>query len=224
MDYTQQVDAVTRSVFKDVVTLTNGKPARTISLRQTFPGTSQQHLWDVVTKPERLAVWFAPVSGDLRMNGRYSIKGNASGTVTECDPPGGFAASWEFGESNVSAVRVNIKPGKEDDPEAAGAAGATIELAHTFPIDSHWKKYGPGAGGVGWDMTLVGLALHLAGQPKPSEEEWRASAEAAAFTKRASERWRDAAIAGGEDAEWAKEACDRTTAFYIPGWEAKSTK
>lgn len=214
MDFTQQVDAVTRSVCKDIITLANGKPARTITLRQTFPATAD-HLWDVVTKPERLAVWFAPVSGDLRMNGRYSISGNASGTVTECDPPSGFAMSWEFGDA-ISAVRVNLK--KDDEKQT------TLELSHTFPIDDHWKKYGPGAGGVGWDMTLVGLALHLADLTKPSEEEWAASKEAANFTERASERWRDAAIAGGEKEEWAKEAGDRTTAFYIPGWEAKSTK
>ncbi|KAM3558191.1 hypothetical protein ARSEF4850_004727 [Beauveria asiatica] len=35
-------------------------------------------LWDALTKPERLATWFAPVSGGLRTNGRY-ITGNASG-------------------------------------------------------------------------------------------------------------------------------------------------
>ncbi|KAJ4163603.1 hypothetical protein LMH87_005323 [Akanthomyces muscarius] len=216
MDYTQQVEAVSRSVHKDVMTLANGKPARTIILRQTFPAPAAE-LWDVVTKPERLAVWFAPVSGDLRMNGRYAITGNASGSVTECNPADRFfALSWEFGET-ISAVRVHLTEAEDDGK-------TTLEVTHTFPIDSHWKKYGPGAGGVGWDMTLIGLALHLKGLSKPSSEDWAASKEAATFTEQASERWRDAAIEGGEDERWAKEAGDRTTAFYVPGWEAKSTK
>ncbi|XWW92406.1 hypothetical protein V2A60_000329 [Cordyceps javanica] len=220
MDYAQQVDAVSRSVFKDVVTLANGKPARTVCLRQNFSAPVQA-LWDITTQPERLAVWFAPVSGDLRMNGRYSITGNASGTVTECHPPQGFALSWELGEA-VSAVRVNLK---ELQGHGEGETTTTeLELLHTFPVDAHWNKYGPGAGGVGWDMTLVGLALHLAGLPKPSEEEWSTSKEAVSFTQRASERWRDAAIEGGEDAKWAREAGDRTTAFYVPGWEPGSSK
>ncbi|KAK8145175.1 hypothetical protein G3M48_004814 [Beauveria asiatica] len=33
-----------------------------------------------------------------------------------------------------------------------------------------------------------------------------------------------AAVQGGEDEAWAKEAGDRTTAFNVPGWEAGSLK
>ncbi|OAA73388.1 START-like domain protein [Cordyceps fumosorosea ARSEF 2679] len=211
MDYTQQVEAVSRAVAKDVVTLTNGKPARAIILRETFPAPVQT-VWDAVTQPESLATWFAPVSGDLRMNGHYSIMGNARGTVTECRPPEGFALSWELGEV-ISAVRVNLRAADDD-------AVTELELRHTFPVDAHWREYGPGAGGVGWDMTLIGLTLFLAGRPKPSEEDWAASREAAEFAERASERWRDAAIEGGEDEAWARKAGDKTTAFYVPGWKA----
>ncbi|PMB64210.1 hypothetical protein BM221_010004 [Beauveria bassiana] len=167
MDFTQQVDAVSRAVCKDVLTLASGQPSRTISLRQTFSTPrppDRAALWDALTKPERLATWFAPVSGDLRTNGRYNIAGNASGT------------------------------------------------------------YGPGAGGVGWDTVLLGLAMHLRGMAKPSDEEWAASDEAAVFAQRASDKWREAAVQGGEDEAWAKEAGDRTTAFYVPGWEAGSSK
>lgn len=213
MDYEKQVAAVSRSVYKDVITLTNDSPGRTVSLSQTFD-ISAEALWSAITLPERLAVWFAPVSGDLRLNGRYSVQGNASGTVTACEAPNGYALSWEFGES-VSAVRVALTTSEDD-------MRTTLELTHTFPVNDHWQKYGAGAGGVGWDMTLLGLAMFVAGVPKPSEEEWMASREAAVFTERSSEKWRDAAIEGGEDETWAKEAGDRTTAFYIPGWEAKT--
>lgn len=222
MDYTKQVDAVTRSIQKDVLTHANHRPTHTISLSQTFP-TDRETLWDAVTDPARLASWYAPVSGDLRVNGHYSITGNAHGQITECDPRRhhGYALSWEVGEA-ISAVRVTLDAaaGAERGSEAAEAATTTLTVAHTVPMDSHWSKYGPGAGGVGWDMTLAGLALHLAGLPKPSEQEWAASQEAAAFTERSSERWREVAVESGEDAKWAREAADRTTAFYIPGWES----
>lgn len=223
MDFTQQVDAVSRSVFKDVVTLASGKPSRTICLRQTFSTPrppDHAALWDALTKPERLAMWFAPVSGDLRTNGRYSITGNASGTVTECHPPRGFALSWEVGDI-ISAVRVNLESSSSSSPSDSDGK-TVVELRHTFPVDAHWKKYGAGAGGVGWDMVLLGLAMHLRGMVKPSDEEWAASDEAAMFAQRASEKWQEAAAQGGEDEAWAKEAGDRATAFYVPGWEASS--
>ncbi|KAM3475124.1 hypothetical protein MY8738_007547 [Beauveria namnaoensis] len=229
MDFTQQVDAVSRAVCKDVLTLASGQPSRTISLRQTFSTPrppDRAALWDALTKPERLATWFAPVSGDLRANGRYSIAGNASGTVTECHPPHGFALSWEVGDT-ISAVRVNLESSSSSSspPSSDGDDGKTVvELRHTFPVDAHWKKYGPGAGGVGWDMVLLGLAMHLRGMVKPSDEEWAASDEAAVFAQRASDKWREAAVQGGEDEAWAKQAGDRTTAFYVPGWEAGSSK
>ncbi|KAM3451494.1 hypothetical protein MY3296_005310 [Beauveria thailandica] len=81
MDLTQQVDVVSRSSKPSA----SGKPSRTIRLRQTFfPHhmlPTNAALWDALTKPERLATWFAPVSGGLRTNGRYSITGNASGVL-----------------------------------------------------------------------------------------------------------------------------------------------
>ncbi|KAM3497710.1 hypothetical protein MY10362_008945 [Beauveria mimosiformis] len=228
MDLTQQVDAVSRSVVKDVVTLASGKPSRTIRLRQTFStphAPDHAALWDALTKPERLATWFAPVSGDLRTNGRFSITGNASGTVTECHPPRGFSLSWEVGDV-ISAVRVNLESSSSSSSSSSPSDGhgkTVVELRHTFPVDAHWKKYGPGAGGVGWDMVLLGLAMHLRGMAKPSDEEWAASDEAAVFAQRASDKWREAAVQGGEDEAWAQEAADRTTAFYVPGWEAGSS-
>ena len=45
-------------------------------------------VWDACTNPERIPRWFVPVSGDLRLGGRYQIEGNASGTIERCDPAG----------------------------------------------------------------------------------------------------------------------------------------
>lgn len=87
-------------------------------------------------------------------------------------------------------------------------------MKHTFEVDEHWEKYGAGEGGVGWDMSLAGLSLYLDNKPRPTEEEWTASAEAKEFVMMASEAWLEASIQGGEDEGWAKAAAERTTTFY----------
>ncbi len=105
----------------------------------------------------RSAVRFALVLGDLCINGRYSITGKTRDTVTKRHPPEVSDLSWEFGEI-IGALRVHLKNTEDDDDRTT-----TLEVMHTFPVDGHWNKYGPGAG--------VGLALHLTGLPKPSLEE-----------------------------------------------------
>jgi hypothetical protein len=87
------------------------------------------------------------------------------------------------------------------------------------PVDDHWEQYGPGAVGVGWDMAMIGMTLHLAsgGRQVDAEEvaAWMASAEGLRFTSMSSDGWRDAHVAGGvttEDDAGAK--ADRTRAAY----------
>ncbi|KAK2595103.1 hypothetical protein QQS21_007188 [Conoideocrella luteorostrata] len=211
MDYNKQVSAVQRSVSKPS-TISNGKDARSISLTQSFP-TDPQNLWDAITKPDRLKAWFSPVSGDLHVNGAYSIEGNASGTILECEAPKRFALTWEFCEG-MSSVTVTLS----HEP----SSGTTLRLKHTFDVDDHWLQYGAGAAGIGWDMSFLGLAMHLRNLPKPSEDDWAASANAAEFTERSSVAWMIAAIRGGEAEDQAKAAAHNSTVFYLPGWESKT--
>jgi hypothetical protein len=37
--------------------------------------------WDGCPSLDRLPQWFLPVSGELRLGGRYQLEGNAGGTV-----------------------------------------------------------------------------------------------------------------------------------------------
>jgi hypothetical protein len=70
-------------------------------------------------------------------------------------------------------------------------------------VDEHWEKYGPGATGVGWNLGLVGLALHLSriGAEPFDEAACFASPEGRAFIAGSSEQWGRAAIAAGTDPE-----------------------
>jgi len=63
-----------------------GQPALVAIATRTYD-TTVEDLWNAITTPQRLARWFTPVEGDLRLGGRYQLQGNASGTITRCDPP-----------------------------------------------------------------------------------------------------------------------------------------
>ena len=202
MDFHSHLGAVTRSVA-DVER--NDKPARAVTLSRAYE-TDLEDLWDAVTNAERLPRWFAPVSGDLKLGGRFQVQGNASGTIEQCEPPRYFFVTWEFG-GDVSWVEVTL--------EAVDAETARLTLTHTCPVNDHWKKFGPGAVGVGWDLGLLGLALHLVGEREGFDENaFAASPEGKAFILGCAAGWGEAAVAAGEEPEHARASAERTGAFY----------
>ena len=80
----------------------------------------------------------------------------------------------------------------------------------------HWNEYGPGATGVGWEMGLIGLALHIAQptEPKPDEVAFATSPEGREFIAGSGEAWARAAIASGAAPDAAHAAASRTISFY----------
>jgi uncharacterized protein YndB with AHSA1/START domain len=179
------------------------------TISQSYP-TTVDDLWEACTQPERLERWFAPVSGDLRLGGRYQVEGNASGEVVACEPPRSFTVTWEFG-GDSSQLAVHLAP--EGD-----RARLTLQHEHTGEAGSEfWTQFGPGATGVGWDLALLGLALHLAtGQGRPEDPEaFARTAAAQEFIRTVSQRWGEASVRAGTPEEDATAAADRTTAFYL---------
>ncbi|WP_410808964.1 SRPBCC family protein [Micromonospora sp. 067-2] len=206
IDATEQINAVQRQVGSR--TLEAGE-ARVSTISQTYR-TTVEDLWDACTNAERIPRWFLPISGDLRLHGTYQLQGNAGGTIESCEPPHRLTATWEYG-GEVSWIEVRITPvGKEQ---------ARFELDHIAHVDQdRWTQFGPGAVGVGWDLGLLGLASYLAGDgsgvsPEQSVE-WSASDEGRRFMEASSQLWGEASIAAGTDADEAKAAAERTTAFY----------
>ncbi|GAA1945046.1 SRPBCC family protein [Amycolatopsis minnesotensis] len=185
--------------------------ARTVLLRRTYDATPED-VWDACTKPERLARWLGPVEGDLRLGGRFQVEGNAGGEILRCDAPNLLAVSWVFGENpatNTSEVVVTLSP----------ASGGTTEfqLEHVaVDVDpEHWAKFGPGAVGIGWDLSLLGLAAHLAKEESTlAPEELLQTPEALEFIKRSGHAWGAAHEAAGASPEEAAGARDRTVAVY----------
>ncbi len=195
----------------------DGKPAKRITAARSYP-TSVEDLWDAVTNQERLPRWFSKVSGELRLGGRFSIEGNADGEVLACDPPRSFEITWEFG-GGISWVVVELRgePGGDE---------AHLELHHIARVpaegedpegEAFWDQFGPGAVGVGWDLSLVGLDLHVGeGFDKDPADvaAWELSDNARDFVTRCSEGWPDAAIADGEDPDTARRRAAAVTHFY----------
>ena len=184
----------------------DGQPASAVTLARSYE-TTVQDLWDAVTNGERIPRWFLPISGQLELGGRYQLEGNAGGTISECERPSRLAITWEF-FGDVSWVDVQVS----DD----GAGRARLVLTHTARLSPHWDQYGPGAAGVGWELSFLGLALHVArpSDPKMDEAAFNASPEGKAFITGSSEGWGQAAIAIGTDPDAARAAARQTTAFY----------
>jgi uncharacterized protein YndB with AHSA1/START domain len=204
IEVNQQINAVRREVGSRVL---EAGEARTVTISQAYDAAIDD-VWDACTNPERIPRWFLPVSGDLRLHGRYQLEGNAGGTIERCDPPKSFAATWEYG-GNTSWIEVRLSA----EPEG----GTRFELEHTAHVDDRWGEFGPGAVGIGWDMGLVGLGLHLSsGQAVDPQEAaaWATSDEGKLFIALSSQRWCDAHIASGADEAAAQAAADRTTAAY----------
>lgn len=205
-DVKRHLGAVERSVAS---LERDGRAARAITLARSY-STRAGDLWDALTSPERIPHWFLPISGELELGGRFQFEGNAGGLVTACEPPSHFEVTWEFG-GLVSWVEVGVSE--------EGAGQARLTLTHIQHTSDHWSKYGAGATGIGWEMGLLGLALHIADPtaPKPDPAEFAASADGRALLVGSGEAWGEAAIAGGTDPETARERAARTTAFYTGG-------
>ncbi len=204
IDVDHQISAVRRTVGTRVL---DAGEARVLTISQRYDA-SVEDVWDACTNPERIPRWFLPVSGDLRAGGSYQLEGNASGTIERCDPPSSFFATWEYG-GEVSWIEVRVS---EQD------GGTRFQIEHIAHVDdTRWTEFGPGAVGVGWDLSLAGLALHLssgADNDPAAFAAWMGSDEGKEHMTRSSEGWRDASVAGGADEDWAREAAERTTAFY----------
>ena len=208
-DAKQHISTVRRTLADRVL---EAGEARVSTISQVYD-TDLDDLWDAVTRPERIPRWFLPITGELREGGRYQLEGNAGGTVSRCDKPHGFAATWEY-NGEVSWVEVRLT--------AEGDGRARFELEHVAHVaDEFWEQYGPGATGIGWDMGLLGLAMHLenpaAPLDRPAVNAWMASDEGKLLLRLSSDGWAEAAIANGADPATARERADRSYAAYTGG-------
>ena len=151
-------------------------------------------------QPDRIPRWLGPISGDLRLGGHDQLEGNAGGTIETCDPPRHLGVTWEY-EGGISWVDVHLAESGDD---------TTLRLEHfafTDDFADKWDEFGPGAVGIGWDLTLLGLAEHLATgadvNPDPTD------AAGVEFMRLSSDGWCRASIAYGTPPRQAEQAAAR---------------
>ena len=204
-DLTAELEGARRRVGAAEVPAGHG---HLVELRRVYDARVED-VWAACTEPERVSRWFVPVSGDLRLGGHYQIQGNASGEITECRPPHRLALTWVFG-ADVSLLTVDLTP--------LGDEKAELRLGHAVTDNDHWAQYGPGATGVGWDLTLLGLDTYLqTGEPLGDPETVQSDPAVLAFVRQSALEWGAAHRAAGASATTADEAAARTSAAYAPG-------
>jgi len=205
-DIVDQINDIHRKVGSR--TVPEGE-AHTVLLQRTYDAAVED-VWEACTDPERVSRWLLPVSGDLKLGGHYQLEGNAGGEILRCDPPELLKVSWLFGEDpDFSEVEVRLT--------AQGEEQTVFELEHVAVVPQEiWDQFGPGAVGIGWDLTALGLGLHLRRGPTGDLAAWRESDEAREFMTRSSEAWGAAYEASGAPSDVVEAAVRGTTGFYVP--------
>jgi hypothetical protein len=96
--------------------------------------------------------------------------------------------SWLFGpDPGFSEVEVRLTP------ENGGRT--LLQLEHVAVVPAEFQEqYGPGAGGVGWDLTLQALDWHLHGR-KFEVPEWESTLESKQAATHSARAWGDASLA-----------------------------
>lgn len=129
-----------------------GGPVRSVTLTLVTPRHLPSEVWDVIARPERLARWYGPVSGELRVGGRFRVEGEAAGTILACEPGRRLEFAWEAaGESGWVDIALSHY----------GGGGARLILTHSVRETDRWRTFGPAGIGVGWDLASHALVGHL---------------------------------------------------------------
>ena len=186
----------------------DGKPAKAVVASCTYD-TDPADLWDALTNPKRLPRWFAPVTGDLKLGGKYQVEGNAGGTITECEPREahrgdlGIHGRDELGQHHAH-------------PEGRRAPSSSSSTSpSSIPTGT---SSAPAPSASAGTSRFLGLAMYLADpdceEAAETTEAGPTGREAKDFIRDASDGWGQAAIGAGEDRTKALEAAESTRKFY----------
>ena len=83
-------------------------------------------VWDACTNPERLARWYVPVTGDLRVGGHFEQAMMGGGVIERCEAPRLLVASLGGG---ADELQLRLAPD--------GDERTVLELQHATTFDEH---------------------------------------------------------------------------------------
>ncbi len=208
MDIDAQLDAVDRGIATGT---REGADTYVQTVAQTYPAPIDD-VWDALTSAERLPRWFLPVSGDLRLGGRYAIEGNASGTVESCDAPEllrrdlGVRRRRHLGHRAPRRCRARGAP---------ASSSSTSPRAPTSAPRCGSSSARPRRASAGTRPCSGSRSTSRRGEVKPENaQEWLAGEEGIGFMRGSADRWAAAHVAMGADPDVARAAADTTFAAY----------
>ncbi len=177
---------------------------RSVLLRRSYEADIDD-VWDAITDPERMRRWFMPISGDLRVGGKFQLEGHAGGEILRCEKPTLLEAS--FGEAtSIVQVRLSSKDNQTTQ----------LELEHTVPAGPDPAGYVLSVG-PGWDGALLGLGIYFAGEVKGDPRDMVNSPIVIEFTAMSIGEWQAALVAeGAVSTEDIEAAVRMSTAHYVP--------
>lgn len=161
---------------------TDAGRSRTVLLSRTFAAPVDD-MWDAITNPDRLSRWFYPISGDLRVGGKYALDGNASGEIKKCDKPNALSVTWEYDGGGSSDLDITLAP--------AADGGTVVELKHTavLPFDDETWAAGLGQFAPGWDHGFSRLDSYLKGELAADDSPSELSPQAQELWELAGQEW-----------------------------------
>lgn len=179
IDLLQELAALHRGVARD-------DSAQTVSVTVARAYDADvEDVWDALTDADRLARWFSPVTGDLRVGGSFQIEGNAGGDILRCERPLRLEITFGMPDSVVSVSLV----------ESAGRT--TVELVHTVPLAIASSGAGALFVGPGWDGALLQLGRGLRGEASGDPLAFAASPEMIEFNRGSIDAWAEAVDRSG---------------------------
>lgn len=169
-------------------------------LSAEFP-TSAHTLFGYLTEPDHLNKWFGKVQRDEFL---YEIEGNAHGRIESCKD-NSFLITWEV-DGKVSFLNVEITRITDGSAQLSAGFSTDIEdIKQDFD-----QKYGSGATGVGWDLSLWALRRYISGMTgEPAQEDY------SAFVTDSATAWGVADEASGIDPDVTRTHAENTRRFYL---------
>ena len=102
--------------------------ARSAMFRRTYDAGIDD-VWDACTNPERLARWYQPVAGDLRLGGEFTQCEMGGGRIVACEAPRLLRLALGPGDPSPDQLELRL---------SSAADGTTVlELEHATTLDSH---------------------------------------------------------------------------------------
>jgi uncharacterized protein YndB with AHSA1/START domain len=98
--------------------------ARVAVFERTYDAAIED-VWDACTTPERLARWYVPVTGDLRVGGTFAQAMMGSGTIVRCEAPAYLLLSLGGGRDELE-LRLSAVEG-----------GTLVHLEHATTFAEH---------------------------------------------------------------------------------------